>query len=180
MFRLIVNLDKVNYLKEFYIPFKGLNIGVHNYKWEVSHKFFDAIDNSEIDDAAIEVELDLEKQERMMICNFKIAGSVFVKCDRCLDKLELPVNKADTLYIKFGEDNEDEADDILYIGESEYQVDVTNLINEFITLSLPLRKVHSADGSGCNEEIINKLEELSGKNSVDPRWEKLKNLKLDK
>lgn len=170
----------MDYLKEFYIPFKGLNIGVHNYKWDISHKFFDAIDNSEIDDAAIDVELDLEKQERMMICNFKITGSVFVKCDRCLDKLELPVNKEDTLYIKFGAESEDEADDVLTIGDSEYQIDISNLINEFITLSLPLKKVHSADGSGCNEEVINKLEELSGKNSVDPRWEKLKNLKLDK
>ena len=173
----------MNYLNEFYIPFKGLNIGVHNYRWEISHKFFETIDNSEIDDAAIEVELDLEKQERMMICNFKIAGSVFVKCDRCLDKLEMPVNKEDTLYIKFGAESGGDADDVIIIGDTEYQIDVSNLINEFITLSLPLKKVHPSDkkeGDGCNKEIINKLEELSGNNNVDPRWEKLKNLKLDK
>jgi len=170
----------VNYLKEFYIPFKGLNVGVHNYKWEVSHKFFEAIDNSEIDDAIIEVELDLEKQERMMICNFSIAGSIFVKCDRCLDQLKLPVNTENTLYIKFGVENDEEDDDVMIIADSEYQIDVSNLINEFITLSLPLQKVHSSDGNGCNMEIINKLEELSGKNNVDPRWEQLKNLKFDK
>lgn len=173
----------MNYLKEYQIPFKGLNIGVHNYKWEISHKFFEAIDNSEIDDAAIEVELDLDKQERMMICNFKITGSVFVKCDRCLDKLELPVNTEEILYIKFGTENEEEADDVLIIAESEYQIDISSLINEFITLSLPLKKVHLSDdedGDGCNIDIINKLEELSGENIVDPRWEKLKNLKIDK
>jgi uncharacterized metal-binding protein YceD (DUF177 family) len=173
----------VNYLKEFQIPFKGLNIGVHNYKWEISHKFFEAIDNSDIDDAAIEVELDLEKQERLMICNFNITGSVFVKCDRCLDRLELPVNTTETLYIKFGAETEEDSDDVLYIAETEYQIDIGSLINEFITLSLPLKKVHLSDendGDGCNLEIIRKLEELSGKNNVDPRWEKLKNLKLDK
>jgi len=173
----------VNYLKEFYIPFRGLNIGVHNYKWEITHKFFEAVDNSEIDNAAIEVELNLDKQERMMICNFSITGSVFVKCDRCLDELELPLNSEETLYIKFGEELEEEADDVLVIGESEYQIDVANLINEFITLSLPLKKVHPSGkkpGDGCNKEIIQKLEELSGKNNVDPRWEQLKNFKLDK
>lgn len=173
----------MDYLKEFYIPFKGLNIGVHNYKWEISHKFFEAIDNSEIDDATIEVELNLDKQERMMICNFNITGSVFVKCDRCLDELELLVNSEETLYIKFGAEYEEEADDVLIIGESEYQIDVSNLINEFITLSLPLKKVHPSGkklSGGCNKEIISKLEELSGKNKVDPRWEQLKNLKLDK
>lgn len=173
----------MDYLKEFYIPFRGLNIGVHNYKWEITHKFFEAIDNSEIDDAVIEVELDLEKQERMMICNFKITGSISVKCDRCLDELELPVNTEDTLYIKFGSESEEEADDVLVIADSEYQIDVSNLINEFITLSLPLKKVHPTDKSGksrCNEEVIKKLKELSGQDKVDPRWEQLKNLKLDK
>lgn len=173
----------MNYLKEYQIPFKGLSIEVHNYKWEITHKFFEAIDNSEIDDAVIKVELDLDKQERMMICNFKITGSVFVKCDRCLDKLELPVNTEETLYIKFGTENEEEAEDVLIIAESEYQIDISSLINEFITLSLPLKKVHLSDdedGDGCNIDIINKLEELSSEHKVDPRWEKLKNLKLDK
>jgi len=173
----------VNYLREFSIPYRGLSIGVHNYNWEISHKFFEAVDNSEIDDATIEVDLILEKQERMMICNFTINGSIIVKCDRCLDELELPINSEETLYIKFGTESEEEADDVLIIAESEYQIDVSRLINEFITLSLPLKKVHSSGkkgGHGCNREIINKLEELSGENKVDPRWEKLKNIKLDK
>ena len=173
----------MNDLKEFSIPFKGLSIGVHNYKWEISHKFFEAIDNSEIDDAKIEVILDLEKQERMMVCNLSITGSIFVKCDRCLDNLELPVNSEENLYIKFGAESEEETEDVLIIAESEYQIDISRLINEFIILSLPLKKVHSSGkkgGSGCNKEIISKLEELSSEKKVDPRWEKLKNLKLEK
>ena len=173
----------MNYLREFSIPYRGLSVGVHNYKWEISHKFFEAVDNFEIDDATIEVELNLEKQERMMICNFIIIGSIFVKCDRCLDELELPVNSEETLYIKFGTENDEEADDVLIIAESEYQIDVSRLINEFIALSLPLKKVHSSGkkgGQGCNKEIISKLEELSGENKVDPRWEQLKNIKFDK
>ena len=103
----------MDYLKEFYIPFKGLNIGVHNYKWKIFHRFFEAIDNSEIDDARIEVSLDLEKQERMMICNFSISGSAFVKCDRCLDELELPVNTEEVLFVKYGSESGEEADDVL-------------------------------------------------------------------
>lgn len=172
----------MNYLREFSIPYRGLSIGVHNYKWEISHKFFEAVDNSDIDDATIGVELNLEKQERMIICNFNITGSIIVKCDRCLDELELPVNSEETLYIKFGEDGEEETDDVLFISESEYQIDVSNLINEYITLSIPLKKAHLSKKkgvSGCNKEIINKLKELSGKNTVDPKWEQLKNLKLD-
>lgn len=172
----------MNYLKEFLIPFRGLSIGVHNYKWEISHKFFEAFDNSEIDDATIEVELNLEKQERMMICNFVLTGSITVKCNRCLNDLELPVDLNETLYVKLGAERVEESEDVVTIPDTEYRIDVGTLINEYITLSIPLKKVHPVNEngeSGCDSDMIKKLEELSGKNKVDPRWEQLKNLKLD-
>jgi hypothetical protein len=42
--------------------------------------------------------------------------------------------------------------------------------------------VHTPDADkkgGCNNEMIKKLEELSEKKIVDPRWDKLKNIELD-
>jgi uncharacterized metal-binding protein YceD (DUF177 family) len=172
----------VNYLKDFLIPFRGLGIGVHNYIWELSHLFFEAVDNSDIDDASLEVKLSIDKQERLMTFQFTMNGSVIVKCDRCLEKLEIPVDAEEILYIKFGIESEEESDNVLILADTEYQINVSALINEYITLALPLRKVHldsNKEGDGCNEDIIHKLEELSGRNGMDPRWEKLKNIKLD-
>ncbi|MBN2172690.1 MAG: DUF177 domain-containing protein [Bacteroidales bacterium] len=171
-------------LKDFIIPFRGLSLGVHKYDWEIGKKFFESIENTEIQDANITVSLELEKQERLMILNFLIEGEMVVLCDRCLDDLKLTITTKETFYVKIGavEMGMEEAENILVIPETEYKIDIGLLVNEFITLSLPLKKVHGEDENGiseCNPEALKKLEELSAKNKIDPRWDKLKNIKLD-
>lgn len=173
---------KVNHLKDFKIKFRGLSVGVHHYNWEIDKKFFEAFENAELNDASLTVELELEKQERMMILSFTINGKVTVPCDRCLEDLLFPIEIEEAFYIKFGTARLEESEDVLVIPESEHQVDVSILINEYITLSLPLRRVHVPDEEGkvgCNKEVLKKLDELSGKKGIDPRWEQLKNIKLD-
>ncbi|MEZ5199067.1 MAG: DUF177 domain-containing protein [Bacteroidales bacterium] len=169
-------------MKDFKIPYKGLSIGVHNYHWEIDRKFFEAIENPEFADGCLTVLLDLEKQERMMTLTFSIRGSVVVACDRCLENLDLPLAINEDIYIKFGSERNEEDDNVIILPESEYQIDISRLINEFITLAMPLKKAHQKDDKGaygCNKEVLKKLEELSEKRSVDPRWEKLKDIKLD-
>jgi len=172
----------VNYLKNYIIPFKGLSFGVHDYNWEIDKKFFEAIENTEINEGNLTVDLNLEKQERMMIFSFSITGEIKTQCDRCLDDLYIPIELNEVMYYKFGLESKEESDDVIILSDNEYQIDISELINEYIILSLPLKKVHPADENGnndCNKEVIKKLEELSEKKTIDPRWEQLKNLKLD-
>lgn len=172
----------MDYLKDFKIPYKGLSIGVHKYRWEIEKKFFEAIENPEFEDGNLTVNMDMEKQERMMILTFSIRGSVVVICDRCLEHLDIPVAVDEYIYVKFGTESNEEEDNVIIVPDSEYQIDISQLINEFITLSMPLKKAHAEDENGvvgCNEEVIKKLEELSENKTMDPRWEKLKNIKLD-
>jgi uncharacterized metal-binding protein YceD (DUF177 family) len=175
-------LCKVNHLKEFNIRFRGLSVGFHKYNWEIDKKFFEAFENADIEDSNLKVEVMLEKQDRMMILNFTIQGEVKVLCDRCLDDLHLPVDLKEIYIIKFGPEKKEESENVIVIPESEYQIDISLLINEYVTLSLPIRKVHADndDGStGCNRVVIKKLEELSKNTTMDPRWEQLKNIKLE-
>ena len=172
----------MNYLKEFSIPFRGLSIGVHDYEWKIDKRFFEEIENPEIEDNRLTIDLKLEKQERMLILNFNISGSVTVTCDRCLDEFEMPVNIQEVMFIKFGNEHQEESDNVIVVPDSEHKIDIALLINEFVTLSLPLKKVHPEDEngiSGCNKETIKKLEELSVKKKIDPRWDQLKNIKID-
>jgi len=173
----------VKYLKNFVIPFKGLSIGVHQFGWEIDRRFFEEVENSEIHDAKLSVRLSFELQERMLILQFNIDGFVVVNCDRCLFDLELPVKIDQTVFVKFGEEDLDETEEIIVIPETDYQIDVSRNIYEFVVLSLPMRKVHGEDENGeslCNVEMLNKMNEYVGEKKVDPRWDKLKNLKLDK
>ncbi|NOX47093.1 MAG: DUF177 domain-containing protein [Chlorobi bacterium] len=172
----------MKYLKELLIPFKGLNLGVHQYNWEIDKRFFEEVENSEIHDAKLSVDLKFEKQERMFVLQFAINGHIVVDCDRCLDDLEYPVKIEQTVFVKFGEEDLDETEEIIVIPETDYQFDVSSNIYEFVVLSLPMRKVHGEDengGSLCNIEMLDKVNEYARKQKADPRWDKLKNLKLD-
>ena len=171
----------MNYLKQFKIPFKGLSLGTHVYDWKLDKKFFEAIENPEIIDCNLKVVLELEKQERMLILNFQITGDVEVTCDRCLDQLNLPVDVRERYFIKFGNEHMEESETVLVIPESEYQVSVSDLIFDYVSLSLPIKKVHPDDAKGnsmCNLETLSRLKEHAIQKGSDPRWDALKNIKL--
>jgi uncharacterized metal-binding protein YceD (DUF177 family) len=174
---------KVDYLKQFKIPFKGLRLGTHEYNWEVGKTFFEAIENTDVHDCKLSVDMILEKQERMMILSFSITGSIEVSCDRCLDLFDLPIQVREDYYVKYGESYREESERILIIPDSTYQLDVSVLIFDYITLAIPIRKVHPEDPEGntqCNVKTLKKLENLSQKNGTDPRWDALKKLKQNK
>jgi len=170
----------LNYLKNFEIPFRGLSLGDHDYDWEIDKTFFEALENHEIEDGKLTINLKFEKQDRMMILDFEINGEVYTVCDRCNDTLSLPVEVRETMIIKFGAERKEESEEVLIIPEKDYKIDISKFINEYVTLSLPIKKIHPEDDSGksgCNEEVIKKLKELTERNTIDPRWEKLKDLK---
>lgn len=172
----------MDYLKNLKIAYKGLGLGVHEFSWELDKAFFELIGNNEIANNHLKVDLVLEMQERMMILNFKISGEVNVICDRCLDDLSIPIQKEADLYIKFGKERLEEDDDVLVIPDTDYEINLSELINEYVTLSIPLKKVHGEDKNGislCNKDITEKLRAHSDEQTIDPRWEKLKNIKLE-
>ena len=77
------------------------------------------------------------------------------------------------------------SDEIIILPHEENELNIAQLIYEFIVVSMPLRSVHE-DPEECDPEMISKLEEFSSDNhsqdielkeEIDPRWEALKKLK---
>ena len=90
------------------------------------------------------------------------------------------------LVVKFGEEYNDDNEEVLILPHGEHQLDVSQYIYEMIVLGVPLKKIHPgiADGT-LKSDILNKLEELSPEKNkeideIDPRWEDLKKLLIDK
>jgi uncharacterized metal-binding protein YceD (DUF177 family) len=77
-----------------------------------------------------------------------------------------------------GEDFAEESDEVIVIPHTESRLDVSQYIYEYINLLLPLQRAHS-NIEDCDQEVINKLDAHS-KQENDPRWEALKNIKLEK
>jgi uncharacterized metal-binding protein YceD (DUF177 family) len=172
----------VNRLKEYSIPFVGLELGNHQFEFEVNDSFFEHFEFSQIQHGQIHVTVDLEKMERMMIFNIWIEGKVLVTCDRCTNEFYFPLSDSQRLIVKLGAEFLEESEDVVIIPETEYQFDLSTYIYEFIHLGLPARLLHPDDEHGnstCDPDMLRLLERLTPTESIDPRWEALKKLKTD-
>nr|WP_121274069.1 DUF177 domain-containing protein [Pedobacter schmidteae] len=174
-------------LKQFSIPFTGLKIGKHQFDFEIDNSFFDAFEYSLVKKGNLKAALELDKQETMLILHFHINGNIVLDCDKCLAEFEAPIEIQERQIVKFAED-ELESDDleIIVLNKKETEIDVSGLIYEFITVSVPYIKICEENGTGvkCDQEMIARLESLAvgsqqeeEQQNDDPRWAALKKLK---
>lgn len=176
---------KVN--NEFLIQFAGLKQGKHQFEFDINKKFFDDFDFDEYNDVNVKVNLVLEKKSTMLELAFKHKGTVNVPCDLTNEDFDLPIKGKLNLLVKFGEEYNDENDEMLVLPHGEFQVDVRQYIYEMIVLSVPSKRIHPGIKDGTLDAgILNKLQELSPKEeskkeeNTDPRWDDLKKLLTDK
>lgn len=165
--------------RRFIVPFDGLKEGVHYFDFEVDDTFFTEFEGSLIEGASLQVNLKLDKRSTMLQLQFDINGHVNRECDHCGDPLHAPIHLSEPLIVKFGEVEEESAlDSLVVLPNSAYELDIAPYIYEFVVLAMPLRNVHP-EGE-CNAEAIARLEKMkvtSGEDEVDPRWNKLRDLK---
>ena len=73
-------------------------------------------------------------------------------------------------------------DDVAYLPAEQGSFDVSELIYEYIILSVPMHRVHP-EGQ-CNPKVMEMLsqglhDEGDADEAIDPRWAALKDMKLD-
>ena len=174
-------------LKQFSIPFTGLKLGKHQFDFEIDKSFFDAFEYSLVKDGLLKVDVELDKQETMLILHFHILGTIQLNCDKCLAEFGQKIEINERQIVKFAED-ELESDDleIIVLNRKESEIDVSDMIYEFINVAIPY--INNCDQAGqgqtCDPEMIATLEKLSSgaitdeeEKSDDPRWAALKKLK---
>lgn len=168
-------------LEQFKIDLKGLTEEVTALEWNLNKDFFDALDQTEVEGGALHVSLSIRKASGFFELQFHTVGTVDITCDRCLDLMEQPIETDNQLVVKLGTATPED-DDTVIVDENEGILDTSWFIYEFIALAIPIQHVH-APGK-CNPAMTKALEELSADRSgdeessqtVDPRWEKLKDL----
>ena len=151
-----------------------------------SSVIFDFFDFQDFEKSNINVELNFEKKNNMFNLEFVSKGVITVPCDMRAEPFELEVEGAMFLIVKFGDEYNDDNDEILIIPHNSYQIDVSQFIYEMIVLSLPTKRVHPGIEDGTLEsEVLDRLrkfenKEKEEKEEIDPRWAKLKELKTNK
>jgi uncharacterized metal-binding protein YceD (DUF177 family) len=176
--------------KEYLIPFVGLKLGKHHFEYQIDNTFFDLFDYDEFQNSTIKVNAILEKKSNMLEISFKHEGIVNVPCDVTGEDFDLPIKSKMKLIVRFGEEFNNDNEELLILPFGEFEVDIAQYIYEMIVLSVPLRRVHPGVKDGTLEsEALKKLNELAVKDikkenkkeeNIDPRWDKLKQLLTDK
>ena len=173
-------------LKQFNIQFVGLKEGKHLFEYHIDSTFFEAFDYHEFFKSSIKVDLDFVKKSTLFELTFTINGTVNLPCDTSNEPFDQRIETNSYLVVKFGQEFNDENEDLLIIAHEAYQFSIAQYLYETIVLSIPTRRIHPKvlDGT-MQSEALDKLKELRIKEEetverTDPRWDKLKNLITEK
>ncbi len=181
-------------LKEFDISFVGLKEGIHQFEYIIDKKFFDFFNYDEFYDSNVKVMLSFLKNTTIFELDFVFKGWVEVACDVTTELFHQPIEANLRLIVKFGDEFNDENEELLIIPYSENNINVAQYIYEAIVLAVPLKRIHPGviDGS-LHSEVLEKLKEFEIKEEDqeeeqegnktkenDPRWNKLKNIQIEK
>lgn len=176
-------------LKHFDISFIGLKEGNYQFEYIIEKEFFDFFNYDELNDSNVVVNLSFIKKPTMFELTFSYSGWVEVACDITNEWFHQPIKTENNLIIKFGDAFNNDNEELLILPHSEFKVNVAQYIYESIVLAVPLKRIHPGVEDGTlHSQIIEKLKELEPKElkdnienqEFDPRWNKLKNILIDK
>ncbi len=175
-----------NVLTPFVLAFAGLKDGLHHFSFDITSTFFDAFDYTEFSDAALVAQLELVKKATLLEVHLAVNGTVTVTCDLTNEPFELSIHPTYDFVVKFGEEYNDENEDLLVLPHGSHQFDISQALFETIVLALPQKRIHPGVENGTlQSDLLDRLAELYPKESTkapettDPRWDALKKLKKD-
>lgn len=175
-------MEKKSHLRAFDIKFSGLKLGKHIFDFHVNDDFLVNYENTLVTKSDIAVNLELDKQsEVLFILNFALKGSIHLNCDRCLTPFDLPISDNYRMVMKVDSEMKNDQDmDIIYVSSQDLNFNVADYLYELILLQLPLKVSCEMAGLECDEEMMNKLNNISLKrNNIDEDspWTKLQELR---
>lgn len=182
----------MNDLKDYDISFIGLKDGSHRFEYDIDKAFFDFFEYEDFYSSNVNVKLDFLKKPTMIELLFTVSGEVEVACDVTNELYFQPIENQLNLIVKFGDDYNDENEELLVIPHGEFKLNVAQYIYESIVLAVPFKKVHPGVEDGTlKSEVLERLQayELSDNTKktenieeveIDPRWDKLKNILKEK
>ena len=184
---------------KFLIPFIGLKNGTHQFDFPIKDDFFEDYQDKDFNEVNINAVILLNKKNTLLELQVTIDGSVNVPCDVTNQDFDLPIEGEIKMIVKFGEEFNDDHDEILIIPFTEHQIDVKQYIYELIILGIPQKRIHPGvlDGTLESEaldilgyydeedEEEDKIDDQHNKEDkeeqeIDPRWAELKKLLTDK
>lgn len=175
-------------LKEYRIHFFGLAPGEHVFEYHVGQDLFERFGYRDTwSEADIHVRAKLTKGGSVMELALDFRGEITVPCDATGEIFRLPVSGNENLLVKQdGAAAADQDDQIIALAREETTIDIAQHVYEMIVLNIPQKRHHPDYLAGklkpsweTPEHETPSAPETDREQAVDPRWEKLKDIKLN-
>ncbi|MTG96725.1 MULTISPECIES: YceD family protein [Myroides] len=127
---------------KFLIPFTGLKNGEHKFEIQVDNSFFDNYDYNDFNTIDAQITVLLNKKTTLLELHFESNGIANVPCDVTNQDFDLPINNELNLVVKFGDEFNNDHDELLIVPFTEHQIDIAQYVYEMIVLSIPQKRVH--------------------------------------
>ena len=182
----------------FKLPLKSLGTGEHEFTFKLDKAFFVNMESEDVHDADLTVNLHVNYNGDFYTLDFAISGEVVLICDRCLDDLHFPIDTEYHIVVKYGEDYNDDSDEVLEIPESDAFLNVAYMIYDTVILAIPIKHVHplgkcnrqmsallkkhrardNEEDSELENQLIDEIDNMDADGcdsaNPDPRWNALK------
>lgn len=183
------------------LPLKSLAKGSHEFDYALGKQFFADMENTDIRNADVKVRLTVVYNGDVYDLSFVFTGEITVLCDRCLDDLVLPIDTTYHIMVKYGEDFNDDSDELLEIPDSDNYLNVAYMMYDTVALAIPIKHVHplgkcnramsailkkhcaraTGEDADLENDLIDEMDQIGddvGREAQpsDPRWEALRGL----
>lgn len=181
------------------LPLKSLGIGTHEFEYHLDKQFFANMESSDVHDADLSVHLTVTYKGDFYDLDFHITGEVVLICDRCLDDLHFPIEATYHIVVKYGDDYNDDSDEVLEIPQSDSSLNVAYMLYDTVELAIPIKHVHPMgkcnrqmsallkkhrattgdEDAELENELIDEIDSMPDSSDdapSDPRWDALRKL----
>lgn len=184
----------------FMLPLKGLSIGTHEFGYHLGKQFFADMESQDVRDADLNVAVTVKYDGELYTMDFAITGELTLICDRCLDELHWPIEASYKITVKYGDDYNDDSDEVLEIPVGDASLNVSYMIYDTVALAIPIKHVHPAgkcnramsailkkhrarpgdEDADLENELLDEMDDLADSEpnepATDPRWDALRKL----
>ncbi|MCI0515221.1 DUF177 domain-containing protein [candidate division KSB1 bacterium] len=152
--------------------------GVHEFHLQVAPSVC-GLEEHEYFHDAINVDISLQKFQQNFVIDVKLSTQLQLVCDRCLIEFNYPVDTRERLTYSFDKELAGTDEEIKILDLKAYYVDLAEDVRDFLLLALPSKMLCSKKCAGicagCGIDL-NVETCRCEKNTIDPRWNTLKDL----
>ncbi|RMG26801.1 MAG: DUF177 domain-containing protein [Bacteroidetes bacterium] len=178
-------MDK-SFERTYSINVARLKPGAHEDSFLLDSDFFSHFAGSLIEKGNVRANLDLIRYGTHLDVTFRFEGHIWLPCDRCGEEYSHAIRQQERIIYAFDEEMKFEGYEVMFVDRMEPALSIVQELYDFLTISVPLRRVPAREVHICNPEILallgldpegNELVREKKEDEIDPRWEKLKKLK---